>query len=116
MIYLLYLLAVIMIFAGIYHFVNPNFYKHFIPRPFPKLLSNILAGIIEIVIGLALIWPSYRKLGGLAFLILMVLFLPLHTWDCFREKPAIGSRKVAYIRLAIQFVLIYFGWWIWMNY
>jgi len=42
----------------------------------------------------------------------MLLFLPLHIWDIFREKAAIGSHQVALIRLPIQFVLIAYAWFI----
>jgi hypothetical protein len=42
----------------------------------------------------------------------MIIFLPLHVWDVFRDKPAIGSHQIALIRLPIQFLLIFIGWFI----
>jgi uncharacterized membrane protein len=48
----------------------------------------------------------------LGILAMMLVFLPLHIWDIFRENPAIGSHKVALIRLPIQFVLIAWAWFI----
>ena len=104
-----------MIAAGINHFVNPKFYHPFIPAMFPKLIANLLSGAIEIIIGVLLFIPEYRKLGGLGFFLLMIAFLPLHIWDLMKVKPAIGSKKIAVVRLFLQFLLIYYGWYIWKG-
>jgi uncharacterized membrane protein len=42
--------------------------------------------------------------------LLMIAFLPLHIVDVFKDNPAIGSTTLAYIRLPIQFILIYWAW------
>ncbi|MGB3468711.1 MAG: MauE/DoxX family redox-associated membrane protein [Cyclobacteriaceae bacterium] len=116
MIFLLYLVAVLMISAGVNHFINPKFYAAYMPSFFPKPLANIVAGIVEIAIGLLLFLPATRSWAGLAFMVLMVIFLPLHIWDAFKSKPAIGSKAIAFVRLALQLVLIYYGWYIWLAY
>lgn len=105
-----------MIIAGANHFINPKFYASYMPSFFPKPLANIAAGIVEIAIGVLLFIPHTRSWAGLAFMLLMVIFLPLHIWDAFKEKPAIGSKAVALIRLVLQFVLIAYGWHIWLTY
>jgi uncharacterized membrane protein len=53
-----------------------------------------------------------RHKSALAMLLLMVFFLPFHLLDVFKEKPAIGSKLLAYIRLPLQFVLIWWAWYL----
>ena len=40
----------------------------------------------------------------------MLLLLPLHIIDLFRDKPVIGSMTAAIIRIPIQFLLIFLAW------
>jgi uncharacterized membrane protein len=72
-----------------------------------------LSGAIEVILGLGVFMPQYRQKATFGIFILMLLFLPLHIWDVFRENPAVGSHKVALVRLPIQFVFIA---WAWFNY
>ncbi|MBB4077906.1 putative membrane protein [Lewinella aquimaris] len=108
---LAYGFAVVLIVAGIYHFVNPHFYFSFMPNWFPKPLANAAGGVAEILIGAAMLWGPTRGYGLYAAVALMLLFLPLHVIDLLRERPAIGSKPIATFRLLLQFVLI--GWLLW---
>ena len=110
-----YLFAAILILSGIMHVINPEAYTAMIPSFIPEILANLFAAITEIAIGIMLLIPRYRRLGGIGFAFLMILFLPVHIWDLFREVPAIGSFGGAVIRLIIQFGLIWAGWWIWRD-
>ena len=112
---LAYFFAAILILSGVMHVVKPEAYAAMIPSFIPEIVANILAAIAEIVIGVMLIIPRYRRLGGLGFALLMVAFLPIHIWDLVRDDPAIGSFMGAVIRLIIQFGLIWAGWWIWKE-
>ena len=94
-------------FAGIMHFVKPHFFKHFIPDFFPKKLVNYVVGFIEFALGLEMFFPETVKIAALGIFILLILLLPIHIWDVTKERPAIGSRKKAIIRIPIQFVLMY---------
>ncbi|MDP8078912.1 hypothetical protein [Phocoenobacter skyensis] len=38
------------------------------------------------------------------------VFLPIHISDVFMENPAIGTHKLALIRVPIQFVFIGWAW------
>ncbi|NMM48551.1 DoxX family protein [Marinigracilibium pacificum] len=109
------LFGIIMVIAGINHFMNPEIYSEMIPPFIPELFANVSSGVIEILIGLSLLFSPYRKFGGLAFCVLMIIFFPLHIWDMVREEPAIGSRLAAYIRAPIQVLLVYIGWWIYKD-
>ena len=100
--------GLVMIVTGIIHFIRPQPYFPFIPDFLPKQLINVLTGMIEVFLGIGVFIPQYRSWATLGILLLMIAFLPLHMMDVFKENPAIGSHKLALIRLPLQFVLI---WW-----
>jgi uncharacterized membrane protein len=109
---LTFLFGAIMILGGMMHFINPEMYNPFIPDFLPKDLVNYVTGILEISVGIGAIIPRYRSAGTLGILVLMLAFLPLHIIDVFKDNPAIGSQQAALIRLPIQFVLIFWAWFI----
>jgi len=109
---LTFVFGAIMIFAGLKHFQSPEIYFSFIPDFLPVQLVNYLVGILEFACGLGVFIPSFRGWTTLGILVLMLLFLPLHIVDIFKQKPSIGSHQVALIRLPIQFVLILWAWFI----
>ncbi|MCM4152376.1 DoxX family membrane protein [Arenibacter sp. N53] len=105
------LLALFMLYAGVQHFLKPTFYLSFVPPFLPfKMLVIYLSGILEIVLGVLLLLPTYAKLGATGILWLMIIFLPIHIWDVFLEQPAIGSHEAAMVRLPIQFIIIGMAW------
>lgn len=107
------LLALFMVYGGINHFRNPAFYDAFMPDFFPKLLANYASGAVEIILGVGLLFPKWRMQAAWGILILMLIFLPLHIWDLFKDQPAIGSMKAAMIRVPVQFLFI--GWAYWFT-
>lgn len=109
---LAYILAGFLFISALAHLLSPEFYAPMIPDFIATSIANVLAAISEIIVGIALIVPKYRHIGGLLFLGLMLAFLPIHIWDLSRENPAIGQAPMPMIRLIMQFLLIYAGWWI----
>lgn len=104
-------MALFMIYAGAQHFIKPDFFTPFVPVFLPLKTTIIyLSGAVEILLGLLLLINKYAKFGALGILILLLLFLPIHIWDVFSETPAIGSKQAAFIRLPIQFLLIFIVW------
>jgi uncharacterized membrane protein len=104
--------GILLITAGINHFIRPAFYAGFIPDWLPLLTVNYVTGIIEVALGIGMIIPRSRRSAGIGTLLLMVFFLPLHLLDALRENPVIGSRLFAWIRLGLQFILIYWAWFV----
>jgi uncharacterized membrane protein len=102
--------ALLMIAGSYGHFFNPKLSDGFIPGFLPKNIVHILVGILELSLGILLILPNYSHKGAWAVLVLMILFLPIHLIDCFRSDPIIGSKMIAYIRLAIQILVIFMAW------
>ncbi len=112
---LIFLFGAVMIFAGISHFLKPAMFFPFIPDFLPQAAINYMAGLLEIAVGASTFVPRFRPLAVLGILVLMLLFLPLHVIDVFKEKPAIGSHQAALVRLPIQFVLIAWAWFIYKK-
>jgi len=106
------LFALFMILGGVNHFIKPDMYLPFIPSVLPGVAIIYLSGAVEIGLGVAALIPKTRSVATLGILLLMVMFLPLHVMDVFKESPAIGSHDAALIRLPIQFVLIAWAWFI----
>ena len=104
------MLASFIILGGIIHFIQPSLFLPFIPEFLPGNLINYLAGGAEILIGFSFIFRPTRLYATWAILFLMIAFLPLHIIDVFLDNPAIGSKTLAYIRLPLQFVLIFWAW------
>jgi uncharacterized membrane protein len=103
--------GIILIASAIGHLVNPDFSSGFIPDFLPKTLVHVLTSIVEAVLGIGVFIPNYRKKALTGIFILMILFLPLHIQDVFREEPVVGSLTGALIRLPVQLLLILMAWY-----
>ena len=111
------LMALLMITTGIIHFVRTSSYLHIVPESFPLRIFIIqLSGLIELAAGIGLLIPATRYAAAWIVLLLMLGFLPLHIWDVTRIRPAMGSTQAAWLRLALQFVLIAWAWYIKREY
>lgn len=104
-------LALLMVGAGIFHFVNPKLYVPFVPQFLPFTVFIIYgSGVVEILLGLMLLSKKYAITGAWGIFLLMLIFLPVHVSDVFSDTPAIGSHQMAVIRLALQFVILLWVW------
>jgi uncharacterized membrane protein len=107
-------LGLLMTTAGLAHFLITRKYLPIVPRFLPQRMAIVvISGIVEFAAGIGLFFPQVRKEAALVVLVLMLGFLPLHTWDLFRDRPAISPRWLTAIRLALQFLLIYWAWRVW---
>lgn len=97
------------------HFIRPNFFKHFIPEFFSKKLVNYIVGFIEFSLGFGIFFSETVKNASLGIFILLILLLPIHIWDLTKTRPAIGSKKLAIIRIPFQFLLMYGAYLIYSN-
>jgi len=104
------LFGALMIYGGVNHFLKPEMYTPFVPNPLPKALINYGSGIVEIVLGIGTFIPRFRQQAAFGIFILMVIFLPLHVTDVFKENPAIGSHQAALVRLPVQLLFIALTW------
>lgn len=104
-------------FAGILHFVMPEFYYSLIPDYFGfKYEINILAGVAEIILGVGSYFLKTRKLATYLILLMLICFIPSHV-----HFIQIGSctaklctpEWVGYLRLIIIHPILLF--WVYKN-
>ena len=112
----LYLQAGFYVFAGFNHFFDPDFYYPLIPEYFGSLvLINIAAGVVEIVLGLGLLFPSMRKLAAFGIIAMLVAFIPSHDYfnqigSCIEDGLCV-PQWVGWLRLVvIHPLLIIWAW------
>ena len=106
----LVIMAAFYVIAGVYHFINPDFYKKIMPPWLPGHYFIIyFTGFCEIVFGLLLIPKQTRKPAAWSIIVLLVVVFPaniqmmLNYWHA--QSPYLW---LAILRLPIQLLLI---WW-----
>jgi uncharacterized membrane protein len=104
-------LAIIMVVAGVIHFVNPQIYVSIMPKYLPWHLALVyLSGFLEILfaVGLLTHFSSFAAWGLIALFVAVFpanLNMALHP----ELTPQISS-VLLWLRLPLQAVLI---WWAW---
>jgi len=110
--FFLYLMALAYAATGVYHFVNPAFYKKIMPPwlPYPYALIYI-SGICEMVFGLMLIPDATRQMGAWAIIALLIAIFPANVQMMInfrnRNNPYLW---LAIARLPLQGLLIWLAW------
>ncbi len=115
------LLGTFFSFAGLYHFMNPNFYYGLIPDylPYPVLI-NYGVGLLEIILGLLVLVPKYRKIGGYGIVAILLLLIPAHiffikTGSCIPTGLCV-PKWISWGRLLIIHpLLVYWGYTVSKN-
>ena len=106
------------LFAGSYHFINPEFYTDLIPDYLPfKSFINYISGLLEIVLAIGVAVPKTRLWAAKGIIILLILFIPSHI-DFILKGSCVESAFcvapwVAWLRLLIVHpILMYWAWMI----
>ena len=114
------LLAVFMIYAGFSHLTfNRTEFQSQVPDwvPLSKDLVVILSGIVEMILGLTLLfWKKQRVTIGWSLALFFVLIFPGNVAQYLEGKDAFGvldSDRARLIRLFFQPVLI--AWAVWST-
>jgi uncharacterized membrane protein len=107
-------LGVLMVLAGLTHFVMPESYEMIVPDYLPWHLALVyISGVIEIALGIAVFIEPVRALAGWGLIALYIAVLPANVWMASEgiQPPGMEmSTPVAWVRVAMQFVLIYWAW------
>lgn len=103
-------MGVFLLFAGITHFTNPDFFNDIVPPWLPPSESfwTYISGVAEIVIALMLFTPSTRRRGAVLAVALFVAVYPANiymTWD-WRDRT-FSEQFVSWARLPFQFLFIW---------
>ncbi len=105
-----FLLAGFFIFAGITHFTQDSVYAEIVPPllPFPYAIVWI-TGVMEIIMGIGLLMPRWRRLAGMLLAPFLLAVLPANIYMAIADIPFNGKDLTAaqlWIRVALQFPLI----------
>ncbi|WP_046759121.1 DoxX family protein [Kordia jejudonensis] len=107
----LYAMAAIYVFAGIFHFVTPKLFLKVTPKwvPSPEKV-NILVGVIEIILGIAVIFEATRSYAAIGIIALLIAVFPAN-WNHFQMARRKGKYVIpTLIRLPMQAFLIYWAY------
>jgi uncharacterized membrane protein len=108
------LLGVLMVLAGIVHFVNPEPYLMMMPDYLPWHAALVfISGVFEVLLGVALFVPKLRSLAGWGCIALFIAVLPANIYMASEgiQPPGLEmSPTVAWVRVAFQAVFIYWAW------
>lgn len=115
-----FLLAAVLLGAGVMHFVDPWFFVQIMPSYLPWHWELVyVSGVIEIVLGVALLVPVTQRLAAWGAIALFVAVFPANVHMAlanvqFDPPPAMGqpSSTAAWGRLPLQLVLIAWAWWL----
>jgi uncharacterized membrane protein len=106
-------MAAMYIIAGAMHFIKPKVYMRIMPRylPYPKQLV-LLSGISEILLGVGLCFSFSKDISIYGIIAMLVVFLLVHIYMLSSEKAAAGvPRWALWVRLPLQFGLMYWAYW-----
>ena len=106
----------VLIFGGINHFRNPEFYMPMMPPYLPWHLELIyVSGVAEIGLGLAVLVPRFSKLAAWGIMALLLAILPANIHVALHDIPIGGAEEGFgiwnWVRCAFQFPLIAWAWW-----
>ena len=109
-------LALVMVLAGINHFLSPATYVGMMPAVLPApLLLVYVSGVAEIAGGLGLLWPVTRRAAAWGLIALFVAVFPANLNMAINHLP-LGDRPVEpwilWARLPLQVVFIAWAWWV----
>ena len=94
------------------HFAVPTIYVQIVPPILPQRETLVyVSGAAEIVGGMGLLLPRFRRAAGYGLAILLVAVFPANIYMAVAHVPATGvagNRLLQWIRLPLQIPLI---WW-----
>lgn len=107
--YLMYLMALFYIYAGVSHFRNPKFFLKITPSwvPAPDKV-NIFVGIVEIALGVGLLIPQTKQMAAYGIIALLIAVFPANVYHHMKARRKGKMVIPTMIRLPLQLLLI---WW-----
>ena len=106
----LYVMAAFYVVAGANHFLEPAMYLRMMPTYLPWHSATVyVSGVAEIILGLAVLVPAWRRIAGWGLIALLVAVFPANVHmalnpEAFAEFPP----WVLWARLPLQIALV---WW-----
>jgi len=107
--------GLVMVLAGLNHFLNPDAYAAMVPKELPAPMAlNYLSGAAEIAGGLGVLHPRTRWLAGWGLVLLFLAVFPANVNMAVNHLPLDGKPVASWAlwaRLPLQAVFIAWAWW-----
>jgi uncharacterized membrane protein len=109
----LFLLSAFFVFAGVSHFTNEAFFVRIVPPWLPHpLLMVQLSGVAEILGGVGVLIPQWRRAAGWGLIALLVAVYPANVeMALYPERFPDTSPAFLYARLPFQLLFGVWAWW-----
>ncbi len=108
-----YVLGILFIAAGLYHFINPDFYLRIMPPYLPWHLFLVhLSGLFESALGILLLIPKFTRLAAWGLIALLIAVFPANIHMAMNPQlyPDIPPFTL-WLRLPLQGVFIAWAYW-----
>ena len=111
----IYIMSLLYVIVGVKHFINTDFFIAIVP-PFIswKKEAVLLSGIIEVILGVLLLFNKTRKLAAWGIILLLISVFPanLYLYESEIPRNIIGvSKNQALFRLPFQIPLMIIAYW-----
>ena len=107
------LISLIFVVAGVLHFLIPKTYMKIMPPQLPLHREAVyISGVFEILGGIGILIPRFRKRAGYGLIALLIGVFPANVYMASSEDivPEVPN-WMAIARLPLQFVLIAWIYW-----
>ena len=109
-------MSIFYIWAGIQHFIDPDWFVQIMPPYLPFHYEAVyLSGFFEILFGLMLLLPMTRYLAAWGLILLLIAVYPANIYLAFNEAPQkaleISAFAASWVRLPIQFIFLGLAYW-----
>ena len=110
-------MSIFYINVGIRHFTDPNWFLFIIPPYLSTIGLELVytSGFFEILLGILLLIPKYRRLAAFGLIILLVAVYPANIYLAFNKEPQeflqVSAFKASWVRLPMQFIFLGLAYW-----
>lgn len=106
-------MALLYVFAGLNHFMNPTIYVKIMPPYLPFPLSLVyISGFFECVLGLLLCIPRFTKVAAWGIIALLIAVFPANIQMALHPELTPGvAYPLLLARLPLQGLLILWAYW-----
>jgi uncharacterized membrane protein len=108
-------MSLLYVIVGIKHFTNTDFFVNIVP-PFINCKKEVVlvSGLIEVILGLLLLFNQTRKFAAWGIILLLIAVFPaniyLYLSEIARETLSISKNQALY-RLPFQIPLMIISYW-----
>lgn len=94
----MYLLAVIMIIFGIYHFQNPRNLLEYVPNHVPGGINSVyIVGVAYILAAVSFVLNKWVKVAAYLLALLLIISVFMIHWPIYRNAGMSETRHIAFI-------------------